>query len=223
MADTSNLLPLYDQLNNELQQQGRLLWLEEECRLVCQARVNEKSGPLFLYCKGAGKLKGRTLAILEELLMLRENQAQILDRPPFKVLSADMLLEIAESRPHSPAELSSIKGMTPGQINRHGTGILAAVRRGQEMPDDTLPAYPHIFKHIVTEGARDRLKILKSWRATRCAVLGIEPGVLAPNWLLEALADAAPGVFSDLDTVAGMREWQKNLFGREMISLVTAV
>ncbi|MGB9082326.1 MAG: ribonuclease D, partial [Desulfuromonadaceae bacterium] len=69
-------------------------WLEEEGRLVCQARVSEKDGPLFLYCKGASKLRGHSLAILEELLQMRDRQSELLDRPPFKVLSADTLIEV---------------------------------------------------------------------------------------------------------------------------------
>ena len=133
VADTSDLLPLYDQFSVELLQKGRLAWLEEECRLVCKARVSEKEGPLFMYLKGAGKLRGRNLAILEELLKLRDRQAKALDRPPFKVLSAETLLEIAEITPRTIIELSRIKGMTPSQISRHGAGILQAVTIGMEL------------------------------------------------------------------------------------------
>ena len=154
VADTSDLLPLYDQLHAELLQKGRLAWLEEECRLVCQARVTEKEGPLFLYCKGAGKLKGRTLAILEELLQLRDRQAKSLDRPPFKVLSAETLQEIAESTPRTIIELSRIKGMTPSQISRHGAGILQAVTIGMEMAEERLPRFPRARKNDLVEGAK---------------------------------------------------------------------
>ena len=222
VADTSNLLPLYDRLNAELQQQNRQLWLEEECRLVSQARVSEKGGPLFLYCKSAGKRKGRTLAILEELLQLRESQARLLDRPPFKVLSADMLLEIAENRPQTISELSTIKGMTPGQINRYSTGLLAAVRRGQELPEDELPRYPHTRRQEPVEGAKELLRKLKVWRETKCTSLGIEPGVLAPNWLLEVLADTLPTTCANLNDIPGMREWQKKLFGQELLAMAAA-
>jgi ribonuclease D len=112
-ADTSDLLPLYDQLSAELIEKGRLEWLEEECRLLCLARVTEKDGPLFLSCKGAGKLKGRTLAILEELLHLRDHQACELDRPPFKVISVETLLETAEKRPRTLYDLTGIIGNRP--------------------------------------------------------------------------------------------------------------
>ena len=208
-ADTSDLLPLYDQLNAELVEKGRLGWLEEECRLVCQARVTEKEGPLFLSCKGAGKLKGRSLAVLEELLQLRDRQARELDRPPFKVISAETLLEAAEKRPRTLADLSGIKGMTPGQMQRFGERILAAVSAALALPEEALPRFPRQRREEPADGAKERLKHLKSWREQHSSAQGLEPGVVAPNWLLESAADVDPTSVADLDVIAGMREWQK--------------
>ena len=222
VADTSDLLPLYDQFSAELFKKGRLSWFEEECRLVCQARVTEKEGPLFLYCKGAGKLRARSLAILEELLQLRDRQAKALDRPPFKVLSAETLQEIAESTPRTLAELSRVKGMTPNQLNRHGAEILQAVTLGMEMPEERLPRFPRSRKNDLVEGAKERLKKLKCWREQRSAELGLEPGVLAPNWLLESVADFNPATHSGLESISGLRQWQKDLCANDIIRIAAA-
>ena len=223
MADTATLLPLYDQLRDELNQKGRLPWLEEECRLVCQARASEKEGPLFINCKGAGKLKGRSLAVLEELLQMRDRQACELDRPPFKILPAETLLETAEKRPRSMYELSAIKGMTEGQVQRHGENILSAVARGLNMPEAELPRFPRQHRDEPTEGAKERIKLLKSWRQELSALLGLEPGVVAPNWLLEAVAEADPVTVEALDHISGMRDWQRKQFGQDMLAeLATA-
>lgn len=222
-ADTSDLLPLYDQFREELVQKGRLEWLEEEGRLVCQARVTEKDGPLFLYCKGASKLRGHSLAILEELLQLRDRQSELLDRPPFKVLSADTLIEVAENRPRSLHNLSLFKGMTSGQLQRHGAGILSAVERGIATPEANLPRFPRGGKKEVQERVKERLKNLKAWRERRSLELGLDPGMLAPNWLLEAVADSQNGAKEELDAIAGMREWQKALFGEEPARILAMV
>jgi len=216
VADTSDLLPLYDQFRVELEEKGRLGWLEEEGRLVCQARVSEKDGPLFLYCKGASKLRGHTLAILEELLQLRDRQSELLDRPPFKVLSADTLIEIAENRIQSLYDLSQVKGMTPGQLQRYGDRILNAVERGLATPENSLPSFPRNGKKEVQERAKERLKNLKVWREQYCGKQGLDPGVLAPNWLLEAVADTESAAKEEYDAIHGMREWQKQLFGEEL-------
>jgi ribonuclease D len=217
IADTAYLLDLFDKLRQELVAKGRLTWLEEECELLCKARVAEKEGPLFLSCKGAGKLKGRTLAILEELLQTRDRQARELDRPPFKVISAETLLETAEKRPHSLSELAGIKGMTPGQIHRHGESILAAVATGLAMPENELPRYPRQISREPSDGSKERLKRLKQWRDQKSAMLELEPGLVAPNWLLEAVADANAASIKGMDGITGMRQWQKKLYGAEML------
>jgi ribonuclease D len=219
-ADTSDLLPLYDQFRAELEQRGRLEWLLEEGRAVCQARVTEKDGPLFLYCKGAGKLRGHTLAVLEELLQMRDHQAELLDRPPFKVLSADTLIDIAENRPQTLYELSLFKGMTPGQLQRHGDGILSAIERGMATPENSLPRFPRTLKKEVLERAKERLKNLKAWRERCSRELGLDPGVLAPNWLLEAVADTESAAKEELETIPGMRDWQKQLYSGEMARIL---
>jgi ribonuclease D len=222
-ADTSDLLPLYDQFRAELEHKNRLEWLEEESRLVCQARVSEKDGPLFLYCKGAGKLKGHTLAILEELLQMRDKQSELLDRPPFKVLSADTLIEVAEIRPRSLHDLSLIKGMTSGQLQRHGAGILSAVERGTAIPEDRLPRFPRSGKKEVLEQVKMRLKNLKVWRERYSFEIGLDPGMLAPNWLLEAVADTQCAAKEELDAIPGMRGWQKRLFGEDLSRILAMV
>ena len=221
-ADTSDLLPLYDQLNAELIEKGRLCWLEEECALLCQARVTEKEGPLFLSCKGAGKLKGRSLAVLEELLQLRNRQARELDRPPFKVISAETLLEAAEKRPRTFADLSGIKGMTPGQVQRFGEKIIAAVSAALSLPEEELPRFPRQRREEPADGAKERLKHLKSWRELFSSAQGLEPGVVAPNWLLELAADVSPACLADFDCITGMREWQKKTYGQELLKVLAA-
>lgn len=222
-ADTADLLPLYDQLRGELTRNGRISWLEEECRLVCQARVSEKEGPLFLACKGAGRLKGRSLAALEELLRLRDRHARELDRPPFKIIAAETLVEIAEKRPGSMAELATVKGMTSGQIHRYGEGILKAVATALALPEGALPRFPRKKKEEPADGTKERLKLLKSWREQRSTGLGLDPGVVAPNWLLEGVACSQPASVAGLDGIQGMREWQKGLYGEEIVTLLAGV
>jgi len=221
IADTAYLLPLFDQMTQELFDKGRLAWLVEECDLVCRARVTEKEGALFLSCKGAGKLKGRSLAILEELLQARDLQARELDRPPFKVIPAETLVEIAEKRPHTLTELAAIKGMTPGQMHRHGHNILAAVTTGMAIPELELPRFPRQVRHEPADGSKERLKRLKQWRDQQSTALELEPGVLAPNWLLEAVAEADLCTIEDLNNINGIRTWQKQLYGLEIIEEMT--
>ena len=112
--------------------------------------------------------------------------------------------------------------MTPKQLHRHGQALLAAVTAALELPEERLPRFPRTRREDPSEGAKERLKRLKSWRERSSAALRLEPGVVSPNWLLEAVADMNPASPADLDGIAGMREWQKGLCGRELIEVLEA-
>jgi ribonuclease D len=98
VRDTSLLIALYGQLKVELQEMERLSWVEEESELLTRVRANPRDqGSMFLRFKGASRLERRNLAVLEELLRLRDGVARSHDLPPFKVPGRD-------SRPHPESD-----------------------------------------------------------------------------------------------------------------------
>ena len=59
----------------------------------------------------------------------------------------------------------------------------------------------------------ERLKLLKGWREVKAKNLLLEPGILANNSLLEALAELPEA--AAVDAVIP-RRWQRELFGEEV-------
>lgn len=219
--DTAHLLQLADVLREALQSLGRSAWVEEECALIAANRMAEKGGePLFLRCKGAGKLRRRNLAILEELLQLRDLQARDLDRPPFKVMPAEALLTLAEKEPQSADEMTGIAGLSPKLLERYGSSLLAAVQRGQALPEELLPCYPR-NNGDTNPGIKTWMSVLKRWRDEFSTTLKLSPGLIAPNWLLERLSEQRPVTVEQLAAVQGIRRWQVELWGNAVLSILT--
>lgn len=216
--DTSYLIELHHQLEGELRVKGRLVWVEEECSFLEQVRVTtKKSGPLFLKFKGASRYESRTLAVLEELLRFRDDQARRMDRPPFKVVGNEALADLAMKRPKNISDLVGIKGLNENIIHRHGSNILQAVAMGCAIPEAELPQYP-IPPRPDRDPRKDaRLKRLKQWREKKARELSLDMGILANNTLLEALAELPDGA-----PVAEIipRNWQRALFADEMATLL---
>jgi ribonuclease D len=77
--------------------------------------------------KGGRELDPAGRAILRALYLAREDRARAVDRPPFKVLADQTMVEIARRRPRTPAELGRLPGVTPSVLKRMGDAILAAV------------------------------------------------------------------------------------------------
>ncbi|MDY0385051.1 ribonuclease D [Trichlorobacter sp.] len=218
--DTAHLLQLADSLRAKVEELGRSGWVAEECALVAANRMVDKGeGPLFLHCKGAGKLQRRNLAILEQLLQLRDSQARQLDRPPFKVMSSESLLVIAERQLRTVHEMSEVQGLTPRVLNRYGGLLEAAVQRGLELPEGQLPRFPR-SKGEPNPGIKARIAQLKKWREQLSAELQLATGLVAPNWLLERIAEQRPDSIEQLAAVPGIRRWQLALWGATLVQLL---
>ena len=214
VEDTSLLIRFYDQLVAELREKGRLAWVEEECEVLRGVRVvNKEEAPLFIRFKGAAKMEPRALAVLEELLQFRDEQSSRLDRPPFKVLGNEALMELAEKRPRLPADLAGIPGLSEKVVQRLGVGLLRAVLKGCAIPTAQLPRYPFVPRPPRDPQKEDRVKILKGWREAKAKELAIEPGILANNALLEALAELPDGAATS-EVIP--RLWQRELFAEEV-------
>ncbi len=218
VEDTSLLIRFFQQVEEELRGKGRLEWVEEECRVLQGVRAaNREDAPLFLRFKGAAKMEPRALAVLEELLQFRDEQARKADRPPFKVLGNEALMELAEKRPRLPADLAGIPGLSEKVVQRSGVGLLRAVAKGSALPAAQLPRFPFVPRPPRDPRKDERLKLLKGWREEKSRELALEPGIMANNALLELLAELPDGAATD--TVIP-RQWQRGLFGEAVAQVL---
>ena len=221
VRDTSLLIELYGQLEEELRAKGRLAWVEEEAQLLTGVRAGSREADtLLLRFKGAARMEPRTLAVLEELLRFRDCLASARDLPPFKILGSDTLRLLAEKKPHRQSDLDGISGLSPKLCNRYGGGILEATARGMARPADRLPSYPRPQRFVKDRRKEEMMRNLKQWREAKAAELGIEAGILANNSMLEAVADAACRNEEGAPAVPAMKRWQKESFGEELLRFV---
>lgn len=219
--DTAHLLQLADLLRERLQGLGRAGWVAEECALVAANRMAERGDtPLYLSCKGAGKLRPRNLALLEELLKMRDRVAQELDRPPFKVIPTDALLQLAERGTSDVRYMNDIAGLSAKLLNRYGALLQSALQRGLAVPEQRLPRYPR-SKGEPNHGIKKRMASLKTVREALSNRLGLTPGLIAPNWLLERIAEQQPETVEQLRAIQGIRNWQIEVWGVEMLTMLT--
>jgi ribonuclease D len=220
--DTMYLIPLARMLEKELEEKGRLSWVEEECLFLSKVRFTLPGhDPLYLRVKGAFLLDPRSLAVLEALLEFREAQARKSDLPPFKVLRSESLLELAKKKPLLLEELETEKVLSPKHIDRYGTHLLQEIQRAMAIPGGDFPVYPLGAKPDLSPLLRKRVKALKTWRDMRAKNLGMEPGILLNNALINALALKNPRSISEMEEIPGLRKWLVDHFGREILTSQT--
>ena len=218
--DGRYLIPLARMLEKELEEKGRLSWVEEECLFLTKVRFMPPGhAPLYLRVKGAFLLDPRSLAVLEALLEFREARAEKADLPPFKVLGNEPLLELAMKKPMSPEELETKKVLGRKQIDRYGTNLLQEIHRAMALPDENLPVYPREARLELPWPVRRRVKALKAWRDMRAKTLGMEPGILLNNALINDLALKNPGSMKEMESIPGLKKWRQNHFGTEILTV----
>ncbi|MFK5927034.1 MAG: HRDC domain-containing protein, partial [Desulfuromusa sp.] len=164
--------------------------------------------------KGAGTLKPRQLAVLENLLHWRDSEAQRRDCPHYKVFGNKELMEIARQLPKG---LSQISGISPRLLDRYGKKIMPAIQAALNLPEAELPIYPRGERREKDPQAEKRFIRLKEWRTKIAAELELDPGVLINNTLLEALARRFPHTDEDLAEVALLKNWQRKVLGEGIL------
>ena len=220
--DTRYLLQLKDQMKAKLEHRGRLHWAEEEfARLEGTRWEVEESMEGFLRLKGARDLSRRELAVLREVANWRDTVAAQLDRATFRVMGNEALFELARRAPKSVSELSAIKGMPRGMIDRAGADIVAAVRRGVEAPEAELPKFPRGQRWNKDRDFDDRVARLKAVRDATATRLELDPGVLCSRERLENIARRGAKTVEDLTSVPDLRRWQIEEMGAGFIAALS--
>lgn len=111
--DTHYLIPLRRKLAAELDIEGLWTQAKEAFDRQCEQQAQEKPfhPDSFINLKGAKSLDSTGRRILRALYVYRENEAQKRDRAPFRILSNEILVRLARTRPHSLKDFSQTKGL----------------------------------------------------------------------------------------------------------------
>jgi ribonuclease D len=219
-SDTHYLPQLRDILRDRLTERGRLGWAQEEFALLEDIRpaAADQAEPGWLRLKGAKALRGRELAILREIWEWRDETARRADKATFRILNNEPMLAMAKNPPTEVAALKTIPGVSSDQAERRGRDLLAAVKRGLELPEGDLPRLtrtPRRAPDLAYEARLERLKVARNLLALK---YDLPSGVVCPNGTLEAIARVDPKTPEELAAVGELRRWQLREFGGELLA-----
>lgn len=218
LNDVLHLAALRETLIGQLRAQGRAAWVEEECAaLAAQSAPDRVEDPdAYLKLKGAKDLDRRGWAVLRELYRAREALALELDRPPFMIVTHEALVALAVKRPHRLGEILEVPGCSPRVVARAGSAILDAIARGEAVPEAALPFRRAAPRPPVSAATRHRTEALRAWRGEAAQTLGLDPGVLFPQRLIDRLAAEAPRDLAGLERT-DIHRWRVEMFGEPLL------
>ncbi len=138
--DVRYLAQLYPMQRAQLEELGRLPWLDDDFNLISDPkRYRPNPATAWLRVKGINKLRGVQLAILEKLGVWREERAMEKDQPRRRIAGDETLLDIAKLRPKSLQALAKLRDMPESLVNKQGEALLKCVVDAEAMPKESWP------------------------------------------------------------------------------------
>jgi ribonuclease D len=218
--DTHYLIDLRNLLLEELASKGRLTEAQGAFRRVTQStwtpRPFDPDG--FWRIKGARDLDARGQAVLRALYVYRDQRAQAMDRPPFKVLGDRVLVALSDQRPRSLSALSKIKGIPRRLPVKAQKKLLAVIQQG--LHDNPPQRARRTNHHRWDEAIQERYELLREWRKQRAERRGVESDVILSNRALHALARLNPTTPQALESCDSLNQWERQEYGQEIVALL---
>jgi len=208
--DVWHLFELRDLLSKDLEKLGRMSWMEQQCQAQIEAGClgfAPASDNDWRIGKSE-RLRGRSLSVLHAVWHWREQQAQRIDTPPFKVCSNEILVKIATIAGEKETPDEILSGLHLGKRHdRIYPSLSAAVEAGLKRDPQTLPRRPgRDPSHVsLTQAEIARLERIKVDRDKVAAKLKIESTLIANRSLLTQIARAP----QKLDEI--LLPWQADL------------
>ncbi len=219
VMDVQYLTRLYNIIHKKLMANGRLLWAKEEFEIQEQVRhKNNHLLPLFKKFKGAGRMDNRTLTVLENLLQLRAHIAKKKDQPLFKIISNSSLTALAINKPKTIDQIKKTNALSKKQVTMYGKSCEDAINQAMELKQEKLPSYPRIKIDRKTFKEEKKVKALKKTREKLSLSMGIEPGFLLNNALIDSIAVKTPKNLEALLKIKNIRHWQVENIGNDIIA-----
>ena len=217
--DVVHLLPMHDKLVERLERAGRLEWALEECALqgdIERYRADERRA--YLRIPGAMRMNRRELAVLNEIVKLRDRTARDRDLPVKYIMPDDVVSGLATLKPKAPSELDQLRRLDAGARRQLGGPIIEAVARAMALPDDELPQRPQ----RPLGPNRDTLASLMSVVVGELARMNDLPqSLLVPRNTLERIAREAPRERAAFDDALDVSPWRRALVGDPLWRLLS--
>jgi ribonuclease D len=212
LSDVTHLRPAYEKLKRRIDKSGRAQWVEEEMGVLTDP-ATYRLDPRDSWRRLKTRSENRRLhAVLREVAAWREEEAQSRDLPRNRIIKDESIVEIAAHAPTTIDDLARSRGMQRGFAEgRMGQAILAAVKRGLELPEAECPTpAPRVD---LPPGLAPVVDLLRVLLKTKCEAHDVAQKLVAnaEDLTLIAASDAA-----DVPALSG---WRREMFGEDALAL----
>ena len=211
LADVIHLRDVYVKLKTQLDDSGRTAWVGEEMQVLTNPATYALTPEDSWRRIKSRERKPRYLAVLKEISAWRERTAQEQNTPRRRVIKDEALAELAALKPTDEQALSQTRLSKHLARSKYAADILAAVKRGLDMPEDKCPKLPRALDKA--PGIGPVIDLLKVLLKARCEANDVALKLVATVDNLERIAG------DDEAEVPALSGWRRDLFGADAIKL----
>lgn len=216
--DVRYLLAVREGLRTMLQEVGHEEHVLAECAESTRAE-RYRFDPVSRVTRLAGgrSLDRRTLAMLHELVVWRDDLARAQDLPPRAFMKDDVLVRLARETPRSLEKLENVKGLPRPVIRDHGATLLELAERIKGRASDELPA-----AGAPDESPAERIAIDGLWAyiCASCLGRGIDPSIVGSRREAAILWHRLARERMRLPETGFERGWRRELVGARVADLL---
>ena len=213
-ADDVIYLPrLYRTMRAELEEKGRLSWLDQDfAELSDPARYETDVRERYRRLKRANQLSRRQLAAAREFAAWRETEAQKRNVPRKWVVTDEQIVEACKREARSIDELFMVRGMRERLVTRDARTVAALMAKAFDLPEEELPELDRPGKGERNVDAQ--VDLMSSLVRLRARENGVAFPTLASH---DDLARMARGYTDGVELLGG---WKRALVGEELLELL---
>ncbi len=211
--DVFYLRQLYPVLKNQLAEQGREDWLDEEFDALCQPELFiTHPEDAWNKVKGINRLRPRQFAAAKNIAEWREKMAIKKDLPRRWILADDILIAAAQLLPKNISQLSTISNIKTATIEKTGEIILNCVKNAlalneTDLPSTTKPKRLTADQEIIADLLMTQLRLIASEQ-------NISPANIANRKMIEKI------IYGETD-IPLLKGWRYQLAGKKIQDLLS--
>ncbi|OIO70486.1 MAG: ribonuclease D [Zetaproteobacteria bacterium CG_4_9_14_3_um_filter_49_83] len=213
------LMPIFQHLRDQLKIRKRESWLHEEQSNLCNLQSFEQNVDEFFWrVKGVNKLKGASLSALRALAAWRETEARKRNLPRRRLISDEVLVDIAKRSSLDEETLSRMRGLSQGTVKRFGEHLIEAWHKGVHAPSESWPKLPSRSSN--TRGTEMRLELLSTLLRLKAEDGEIASCILSSKSELSALASWGLHRKNNPPKLPCLEGWRYELVGHDLLRLL---
>lgn len=175
-SDVAHLLEIQDLLIDQLEDNGRLAWADDECELARTKGLSvRKPEEAWLRIKEARSLGARARTAAQELAAWRERSAQDRNIPVRHVLPDLAIVALAQKAPSDPADVGRTRGLERrGVSKRDAAEIVEVIAGAKDIPPP--PTQPR--KANGGPDLRPAVTLIAAWMSQYADDMNLDPAML---------------------------------------------